>query len=115
LDNPNKTAVLNVVWRESAFSRQGSSAKKRFKRGFKRYLRKNYTYGKNTFGKRVEYRKEVWKKAPSFYIVLVLGFVCILILLDIFNVEIHPLLFLLMFIILVLLYLLEFWYVGSRE
>ncbi|MHA2096099.1 MAG: hypothetical protein ACW98F_15875 [Candidatus Hodarchaeales archaeon] len=90
------------------------SNKARFKRGFRRYFSKNHNYGWKAFHRRIRYRNMLWERAPVSFIVAVIVVTFFVILIDLFKVEIHPLLVFLLIGIYVVIILLEIWYVGDE-
>jgi hypothetical protein len=92
-----------------------SVVKKRFKRGFRRYIKKNYSYGRKAFIHRVQYRKEVWSKAsPVYYILLIIGTIFFAII-SFLNLEDNPFLFSILGGLFFVIFLLEIWYVGGKK
>ena len=92
-----------------------SVVKKRFKRGFRRYITKNYSYGRKAFIHRVQYRKEIWSKAsPLYYILLIIATIFFAII-SFLNLEDNPFLFSILSGLFFIIFLLEIWYVGGKK
>jgi hypothetical protein len=92
-----------------------SVMKKRFKRGFRRYITKNYSYGRKAFIHRVQYRKEVWSKAsPIYYVLLIIGTILV-VTFSFLNLESNPFLFAILGGLFFIIFLLEIWYVGGKK
>ena len=89
------------------------SNKARFKRGLRRYFSKNHTYGWKAFHRRIRYRNMLWERAPVSFMVAVVGFVFVVILVDLINVDIHPVLIIFLLGIYIAITLLEIWYIGN--
>ncbi|UCG01631.1 MAG: hypothetical protein JSW11_18725 [Candidatus Heimdallarchaeota archaeon] len=89
--------------------------KKRFKRGFKRYVKKNYSYGWKAFAHRIQYRKEVWAKASPIYFILLIIATIVFAIISFLNLEDNPVLFSVLMVLFFVTFLLEIWYVGGRK
>lgn len=89
--------------------------KKRFKRGFRRYLKKNYSYGRKAFTHRVQYRKVVWSKASPLYYVLMIIATIFFAIISFLNLKDNPILFSILIALFLIIFLLEIWYVGGRK
>jgi hypothetical protein len=92
-----------------------SMVKKHFKRGFRRYITKNYSYGRKAFINRVQYRKEVWSKAsPIYYVLLIIGTI-FLVTISFLNLEDNPFLFSILSGLFFIIFILEIWFVGGKK
>lgn len=92
-----------------------SLVKRRFKRGFRRYLKKNYSYGRKAFIHRVQYRKEVWAKASPIYYVLLIIATVFLGIISFLNLKENFVLFSILLALFLIIFLLEIWYVGGKK
>lgn len=92
-----------------------SGPSKRLKRGFRRYLKKNYSYGWGAFRDRVNYRKEVWAKASPIYHVLLVIVMVFFVTISLLNLEDNPFFFAILSALFLIIFLLEIWYVGGKD
>ena len=92
-----------------------SDSSKRLKRGFRRYLKKNYSYGWKAFRDRVQYRKEVWSKASPIYYILLVIVTFFFATISFLNLETNPFLFAILSALFFIIFLLEIWYVGGKK
>ncbi|MFX1508270.1 MAG: hypothetical protein ACFFDC_19480 [Promethearchaeota archaeon] len=92
-----------------------SVVKKRFKRGFRRYIKKNYSYGRKAFIHRVQYRKEVWRKVSPVYFILLIIATIFFTIISFLNLEDNPFLFSVLSGLFFIIFLLEIWYVGGKK
>ncbi|MFX0052186.1 MAG: hypothetical protein ACFE8U_12955 [Candidatus Hermodarchaeota archaeon] len=93
------------------------SKKSQFYKGFKQYYKKNWTFGRKTFIRRVQYRQMLWEKAPPLFLGFIIVFSFAIIVMELINLSIdsNPLLIMLFLILFCLGSILEIWYVGRRK
>lgn len=89
------------------------STRRRFKRGLGRYFSLRHHYGWKAVHRRVRYRNMLWERAPVSFIVAGVSLTIFIIIVDLFNVEVHPFLIFLLLGILLIMSILEIWYMGA--
>ena len=94
-----------------------TSAKKRFVRGTRYHIEKNYDLGRKAFIHSVQYNKRVWRRATPLYLTLLISATILFFIISIVGLDWYytPFLVFLTLILVILAFILEIWLVGEKK
>ncbi|UCE14319.1 MAG: hypothetical protein JSV04_03870 [Candidatus Heimdallarchaeota archaeon] len=93
-----------------------STAKKRYRRGLKRYSKKTFSiFSPRMFIYQVRYRQTVWKNASSLWKFGVISILFVFLLIDLFDLPIDFFVIILLLGIFLVLSITELWYAGAKK